>query len=47
MAKSNFKVVVFSVIALICMAMVFVVDWIFILPAVILMILNQRELMKK
>ena len=43
----NWKVVIFSIIALICMALVFLVDWLFIVPAVILVILSQKELMKK
>jgi fumarate reductase subunit C len=42
------KVVIFSVIALGCIALAFFTkEWLFIVPAVILMILNQRELMKK
>jgi fumarate reductase subunit C len=43
----NPKVVVYSIIALGFLALSFLVDWIFIIPAVILMILNQKELMKK
>ena len=43
----NPKVVVFSIIALVFLALTFLVDWIFIVGAVILMVLNQRELMKK
>ena len=43
----NPKVVVYSIIALICLILTFTIDWLFIIPAVILMILNQRELMKK
>lgn len=43
----NWKVVIFSIIALICMALVFTIDWLFIIPAVILVILSQKELMKK
>jgi len=43
----NVKVVVYSIIALGFLAMTFLVDWLFIIPAVILMILNQRELMRK
>ena len=43
----NLKVVIFSIIALGFLALTFLVDWIFIIGAVILMILNQRELMKK
>ena len=43
----NLKVVIFSIIALGFLALTFLVDWIFIIGAVILMVLNQRELMKK
>ena len=43
----NKKVVVFSIIALILVYLTFAVNWLFIIPAVILMFLNQRELMKK
>ncbi len=43
----NPKVVLFSIIALVCLALAFTIDWLFIIPAVILMLLNQRELMKK
>ncbi len=45
--KMNVKVVVYSLIALVCLALTFFVDWLFIVPAAILMILNQIELMKK
>lgn len=43
----NPKVILYSVIALGFMVLTFLVDWIFILGAVILMYLNQKELMKK
>jgi len=43
----NPKVVIQSIIALICLVLTFTVDWIFIIPTVILMYLKQRELMKK
>ena len=43
----NPKVVIFSVIALGFLVLTFLVDWIFIIGAVVLMILNQRELMRK
>jgi hypothetical protein len=43
----NWKVVIYSVIAIICVILAFVIDWIFLLPAVILMLLNQRELFRK
>ena len=43
----NLKVVIFSIIALGFLVLTFLVDWIFIIGAVVLMILNQRELMEK
>lgn len=43
----NPRVVIYSIIALICLYFTFAVDWLFIIPAVILMFLNQKELMKK
>ena len=44
---SNKKVVNQSIIALICLALMFFVSWWFVIPAVILMLLNQRELLAK
>ena len=41
------KVVVRSIIALICLVLTFTIDWLFIIPAAILMFLNQKELMNK
>ncbi|VVB80200.1 Uncharacterised protein [uncultured archaeon] len=43
----NWRVVIFSIIAIICMILVFTIDWLFIIPAVILVILSQRELTKR
>jgi hypothetical protein len=43
----NKKVVIYSLFALGFIALTFLVDWIFIIGAVILMILNQKELIKK
>jgi len=43
----NPKVVLFSIIALGFLALTFLVDWLFIIPAVILLYLNQKELMRK
>jgi len=43
----NPKVVIYSMFALGFVVLTFLVDWIFIVGAVILMILNQKELMKK
>jgi hypothetical protein len=45
--RINWKVVIYSIIALVCLALTFLVDWFFIIPAVILMILNQREIFKQ
>ncbi len=45
--KVNWKVVILSLIALGFIALTFLVDWIFIIGAVIIMIINQRELLRK
>jgi len=45
--KINLKVVIYSIIALGFMALTFLVDWIFIVGAVIIVWLNQKELMKR
>jgi hypothetical protein len=45
--KVNWKIVVYSIIGIVCVILSFVIDWIFLLPAVICMLLNQRELGKK
>ena len=45
--KPNPKIIIFSLLALGFMALTFLVDWLFIIGAVVLMFLNQRELMKK
>ena len=45
--KPNIKIIIFSVLALAFLALTFLVDWIFIIGAVVLMFLNQKELMKK
>tara|TARA_Y100000310_G_scaffold69026_1_gene64401 strand:+ start:19635 stop:19781 length:147 start_codon:yes stop_codon:yes gene_type:complete len=47
MAKPNIKVIIYSIIALGFLALTFLVDWLFIIGAVILIYLNQKELMKK
>ncbi len=44
--KTNPKVIVYSLIALGFMALTFLVDWIFIVGAVVLVYLSQKELMK-
>jgi hypothetical protein len=43
----SLKVVIFSIIALGFLALTFLVDWIFIIGAVILAYLNHKELMGK
>jgi len=43
----NKKVVISSIIALICIALAFVIDWLFLIPAVIIMLINQKRLFKK
>jgi len=43
----NLKVVFLSLLALVFVLLTFFVDWLFIIPAVILVLINQRELMKQ
>jgi len=43
----NKKVVILSVIALICIVLAITIDWLFLIPAVIIMLINQKELFKK
>jgi len=45
--KPNIKVIIYSIIALGFIALTFLIDWLFIIGAVIMIYLNQRELMKK
>ncbi len=47
MKKPNWKIIFYSLIALGFLALMFLVDWLFIIGAVIFMVLNQKELMKK
>jgi len=47
MKMKNPRVVLYSLIALVFIFLTFTVDWFFIIPAVILLIINQKELMKK
>jgi len=46
MKIKNKQVVFLSVLALICVGLAFVVDWLFLAPAVVIMLINQRKLMK-
>ena len=43
----NKKVVLLSIFALVFLYLTFAIDWLFIIGAVIIIIINQRELMKK
>jgi len=45
--KINWKVVILSLIALVFIALTFFVHWAFIIGAVIIMLINQRELLGK
>jgi len=44
--KPNVKVIVYSILALGFLALGFFVDWLFIIGAIVLVALNQRELMR-
>jgi hypothetical protein len=44
---ANKKVVIQSVIALICLALMYFVNVYFIIPAVVLLLLNQKELIAR
>jgi hypothetical protein len=46
-SKANKKVVAYSLIALGFLVLTYFVDWIFIVGAVVMIYLNQKELMKK
>tara|TARA_Y100000310_G_C20574114_1_gene759607 strand:- start:168 stop:326 length:159 start_codon:yes stop_codon:yes gene_type:complete len=46
-SKPNIKVIIYSILALGFVALTFLVDWLFIIGAVVLIYLNQKELMKK
>ena len=45
--KPNIKIIIYSIIGLGFIALTFLVDWLFILGAVIVIWLNQKELAKK
>ena len=45
--KPNIKVIIYSLIALGFLGLTFYVDWMFIIGAVIMIYLNQKELMGK
>jgi len=43
----NWKVVIYSILALICLGLTYFVHWIFIIPVAVLIWLNQKELFFK
>jgi hypothetical protein len=43
----NIKVFLLSLIALVCIVLAFLIDWLFLIPAVIIMLINQRILLSK
>jgi len=43
----NLKVVIYSLMALLFIVLAFLVDWLFLIPAILLSILSQRELTKQ
>jgi hypothetical protein len=45
--KKNKKVILYSVIGLMCVALGFLVSWVFMIGAAIFIYLNQKELMRK
>jgi len=45
--KANTKVVLLSIVALICLALTYFVHWLFILPIAVILWINQRELFKE
>lgn len=45
--KPNIKIIIYSLIAFGFIALTFLVDWLFIIGAIIMIWLNQRELMEK
>jgi hypothetical protein len=45
--KPNYRVIIYSLLALGFLYLTYTVDWMFIVGAAILMVLSQRELMKK
>ena len=44
--KINFNIIIYSLIAFIFLAFTFLVDWKFIIGAIIMMFLNQREIFR-
>jgi len=44
--KINFKVVIYSLLGLICIYLMYKVDWMFVIPVLFFIWLNQRELFR-
>lgn len=44
--KPNFKIITYSVIALIFLYLSYKVNWLFLIPVAVLIYLNQKELIK-
>jgi hypothetical protein len=47
MSKINKKIIIYSIIGMISIALMFLIDWLFIIPAALMVWLNQKELTKK
>jgi hypothetical protein len=45
--KINKKVTALSIIAIVCLILTYVVNWIFIIPAIVIMLMNHKELFGK
>ncbi|MFH1326816.1 MAG: hypothetical protein ABIH59_01680 [archaeon] len=45
-SKPNYKVMIFAIIALGFLALTFLVDWLFIIPVILLWYINKKELDK-
>ncbi len=43
----NKKVILLSLLALVFVVLAFVINWLFLIPAVVIIFINQKELMKK
>jgi len=43
----NYKVIILSLVALVCVALSFLLSWFFLIPVVGIIFINQKELMKR
>jgi hypothetical protein len=43
----NWRVVIYSILALLCLGLVFAISWLFLIPVAVLIWMNQRELFPK